>query len=434
MGRHLLIAALALVGSAAPAQAAEVSASTETGYDSTGSYQHTVARFTAAPGEVNDLSIRYEDRLVVFRDRVPLTAGAGCGAGADGAVACTADWVEVDLGDGDDAGRGVPYRGPPLLMAGGAGDDRLTGGNLDGGDGADTLTGTPEADSLTGGAGPDTVSGLGGSDMVTGDGPGAAPAPDILDAGRGRDLLSYEGHATPVRVELAHQRGDEDALASFEDVHGGDGDDVLIGGLGSNRLFGGTGRNVLSGLGGRDVLWTVGPAVMYGGGGPDELEGGGEADAMFGGPGDDSLDGLSGLDRYAGGPGDDKLLLSGDPVGEPVDCGGGHDRTDWPGPALLLPNCELVEGLRVYPRRAPAGRLTFTVGGRDRGRLELRVAGRARRFAVGRADGGRVRIRPPRRILRLRRAPLLVEARFYVGGRRRTTWVFDLRRAQDLPR
>jgi len=423
MGRRLLIAALALAGTAAPAQAAEVSASSEIEFDSTGPYQITIARFTATPGELNDLSVRYEDRLFVFRDRVPLTAGAGCTARADGAVSCTADLVRADLGDGDDAGRG-----PRVVIAGGEGDDRLTGAHLNGGEGADTLTGTAGPDNLIGGAGPDTVSGRAGNDGITGDGPGAAPAPDVLDGGRGRDLVSYEGHATPVRVELELRRSDEDVLLGLEDVDGGDGDDVLIGGPGPNRLYGGAGRNTLFGLGGRDGLRTLGPGVMYGGAGPDYFEGGAEADAMFGGPGDDSLDGLAGLDRYVGGPGADKMLLSGDPVSEPVDCGGGRDRADWPGPALLLPNCELVEGLRVYPRRGPAGRLTFTVGGRDRGRLELRVAGRAPRFAVGRPAGGRVRIRLPRRILRLRRAPLPVEARFYAGGRLRTSWVFDLRR------
>jgi hypothetical protein len=102
--------------------------------------------------------------------------------------------------------------------------------------------------------------------------------------------------------------------------------------------------------------------------------------------------------------------------------------------------CVFVSRLRYT---AAPGELTFTLVGAERmrrGRLELRLRGRERRFAVARFAVGRetirLRVRVPPRIRRLRQWRLPVEVR--VVGRdenphftpHRERWVFDLAAAR----
>ena len=399
--------------------------------------------------------------MFVFRDRVPIAAGTGCEARADGSVACEARVTRADLGDGDDSARSATLRswfgsgegglaiaggdGDDVLsgggsFSGGVGDDRLAGSGLTGGDGADVLTGTDADDRLVGGAGPDTLVGGGGDDGLTGDGEGAALAPDVLDGGDGYDGVDYAGHVAAVRIDLVAQTGgadgEGDRLGGIEYASGGAGDDVLLGDAGDNSLSGGSGRDRVHGRDGDDDLHGQ---IVSGGRGNDRLTGARSDDVLTGGPGDDVLLGFGGADRYAGGRGADRVALHGS-LAAALACGPGRDDTWSPGDTLLPRDCETVSGVPIRPRAGRGGRLTFTLPRARhlrRGRVELRLLGAERRFAVGRFAGGRaterVRLIVPRRIRRLRREPLAVEVRIRARDPRyycyrRLCWVTDLPR------
>jgi RTX calcium-binding nonapeptide repeat (4 copies) len=113
-----------------------------------------------------------------------------------------------------------PFPGqPPPAVTGKCPDlERKAGNHIFGGDGDDTLRGTPDADVICGLSGDDTLRALGGNDLVLG-----GDGDDRIAGGGGSDRL----------------RGEKDA-------------DSLRGGRGRDSLSGGPGRDLLSGGAGRD--------------------------------------------------------------------------------------------------------------------------------------------------------------------------------------
>lgn len=450
--RRCAVIVVALAALAPPAQAAEVSVAPRCSQPDEWC-DDPIAHYVAAPGEANALRVEHGLQFFVFYDRVPLAAGSGCTARADGAVACGAYSATVDLGDGDDlAHADIPLSFVAALhLTGGAGADALSGGGelrggpgadvlsgfaLYGDDGDDVLTGTRAIDQLEGGSGADVLAGGPGADRLAGDGYRASPAPDVIDGGGGTDVADYQYHRVPVRVDLTQPGGGgEDTLAGIENVVGGHGDDTLLGDEGVNRLGGGRGRNTVAGRGGDDSLG--GSGVVLGGAGDDGLHGGRRDDRLFGGPGADQISGDWGRDEYFGGPGDDLLeLRSPRRSNETVACGSGSDKVIWMGLALLLPDCERAHEVPAHPRVGPAGRLTFTVPAEihpGRGRIELWRLAAGRRFAVARFDArgrtARVPVAVPRRLRGAR-----VEVRLRFRDHRpewppwRQKWVIDLPR------
>jgi hypothetical protein len=91
----------------------------------------TDVRFTAAPAEANAVSARWEAGDVVIADSgAPLVAGAGCRQVAPGEARCFVGetWTAtVDAGDGPDV---LDARDQDVVLLGGAGDDRLIGGEM----------------------------------------------------------------------------------------------------------------------------------------------------------------------------------------------------------------------------------------------------------------------------------------------------------------
>ena len=88
------------------------------------------------------------------------------------------------------------------------------------------------------------------------------------------------------------------------EIHGGDGDDDLVGGLWrADRLFGDAGDDELQGRWGADLL--------NGGDGNDILDGGADHDRLLGGTGNDILDGSYGNDTIDGGTGVDTAAYAG---------------------------------------------------------------------------------------------------------------------------
>ncbi|MCP5072221.1 MAG: calcium-binding protein [Rhodobacteraceae bacterium] len=140
---------------------------------------------------------------------------------------------DVTLGDGDDK-----YIGKL---------DGYVSGSIDGGLGADTLSGSSVSDEIHGGDGDDVLKGKGGNDTLFG--------------GSNRD-----------------------------DIKGGAGDDNVDGGAANDTVYGNAGDDVVTGGGGLDLL--------YGGAGNDDLSGGNGNDTIHAGAGDDTLNGGSGADEF----------------------------------------------------------------------------------------------------------------------------------------
>jgi Ca2+-binding RTX toxin-like protein len=354
--RLTVLVLLVLVALAAPASAATVAYTAPPPESPSIAPEESCARyfmcptgrtaFTAAAGEANRLTVVSEAGLVVFRDTgAPLTAGPGCTARPDGAVACPGmAETAIDLGDGaDEATAGVG------VVRGGDGDDVVRGSRVEGGAGNDTLVGGDAADRLDGGPGMDVVTGGAGDDELL----DTDAERDRLDAGPGVDLLSFDGRAGDVRVDLGArpQVGAENEVAGFErvlggggddelvtdpavndvplpvavggdgddrlvdrstvglELLGGDGDDTLVAGIGSTELSGGDGDDTLEGGTGEDILLgDAGADTIRGRGGDDEARGGSGRDTVRGGPGDDRLYGDAGADRLDGGTGADRLF------------------------------------------------------------------------------------------------------------------------------
>jgi hypothetical protein len=172
--------------------------------------------------------------------------------------------LRAQLGDGDDVLNPVGFN---LLSAGGGpGNDRLLGGTW--------------SDELDGGGGIDELHG--GEDMdIVGDGDesdGAPPDADVLDGGPGEDWVSYENRTGAVTVDLTDPGtdgapGEGDALTGIENVHGGRGDDRLIGDRGNNRFADQGGRNRMIGKRGDDVFRDAASGVVRCGPGDDTVRG-----------------------------------------------------------------------------------------------------------------------------------------------------------------
>jgi Ca2+-binding RTX toxin-like protein len=181
-------------------------------------------------------------------------------------------------------------------IQGGDGADTLTGGLLDGGAGGDSLTGTAQADTLDGGDGDDTIFGGVATDTLIG-GPGD------------HDLVSYASDTTPVVVDLRSPRvlATTDVTAGFENVNGGDAGNLATG-LSGDTIVGNEQANVLQGFGGGDRIDGLGENdTLNGGDGDDTITGGDGDDQINGEAGTDTLSGDAGADGIVGGAGNDTI-------------------------------------------------------------------------------------------------------------------------------
>ncbi|MCP9211223.1 calcium-binding protein [Streptomyces sp. NEAU-Y11] len=245
--RPVGVAALLAVVASTGLFAWNAQAATSPASPATATVTDGVMAYTAADGQTNKLTIKRvseTDTTLTFGvdDVVEITVGAGCAhptARDMTYVTCTVpvpdpdhpgDQGNVDLGDGNDS---VKTSGGDVNVYGGAGDDTIIGASVAvGGEGGDTIS---HATNANGNAGNDTIT---------------------------------------------------DSFA----VWAGDGDDIVIGDDVANEIYGGPGDDDLDGAGNDDSI--------YGEEGDDTLKGGSGNDYLFGGPGQDDLD---------GGPGDDVI-------------------------------------------------------------------------------------------------------------------------------
>jgi Ca2+-binding RTX toxin-like protein len=173
------------------------------------------------------------------------------------------DMVEID--------RTAATLGITFTVNGAAGSDGTRAVNFDqmfyhAGSGDDVITGAAGYNSLEGNAGNDRLtggnsSGVGddlhggdGNDVLRGGGEG-----DYLDGGNGFDIVMYSESTAGVAINLAAGTGvggtaQDDTLLSIEGAYGGAGNDSLQGSNGDNTLVGNDGNDVLAGLAGKDAL------------------------------------------------------------------------------------------------------------------------------------------------------------------------------------
>jgi hypothetical protein len=208
-----------------------------------------------------------------------LYAGAGCGSFIDEEeFRCG---VLADGGDGDDRLFG-PQAGYGLLQ-GGAGEDRLEGGEL-----FDDACWDCNRSELVGGLGDDTM----------------------IGANRVYDAVSYRDRVSRVVVSLRDGTGgdpvlgEHDVFSAVRGAFGGVGNDRIIGDRYANELVGRQGNDLLRGNRGADFV--------FAGGGDDGIDGGRGRDSLYGDRGDDTFWSRDGFrDSLYGGFGKDRAHRDG---------------------------------------------------------------------------------------------------------------------------
>jgi Ca2+-binding RTX toxin-like protein len=180
------------------------------------------------------------------------------------------------------------------VLKGSAVDDVIIGNGdfVAGSDGNDTIDGRGGADHMLGGDGTDTVTYAGrtpavnvsldgaANDGVSGEGDNVANDVEAVDGGRGADTLTGNGSANILRG--GEGIDDISGMGGVDELRGGDSMDFIDGGAGNDLVFGDNGSDSLRGGADTDQ--------MDGGANDDGLIGGAGADAMGGGDGTDSVD------------------------------------------------------------------------------------------------------------------------------------------------
>jgi Ca2+-binding RTX toxin-like protein len=244
----------------------------------------------------------HDDTLVGFLDDHDVMFGAGGDDSLDsnGTAPDVTDFMAGGAGDdlltGSPAGHEVivewsmsqfypvlePFVGPLSvnLVAGtltGHGSDTLV--DIEGSEGSDlddVMIGNDEFNEfvlMLGGD--DTVEAAGGDDVVDG-----GDDADDLDGGSGIDLLGNLDSSAGMTIDLAAGTSSQgDTLAGFEDVWGTVFDDTITGDAGANTLAGIIGDDTLMGLGGGDTIWGDWPEDADQSLGDDTADGGDGTDA-----------------------------------------------------------------------------------------------------------------------------------------------------------
>jgi Ca2+-binding RTX toxin-like protein len=311
-----------------------------------------------------------------------LTFGqGGIDIGNDGDQDVTTNTVEVLRvygKNGSDTIDASAYVWTPVYLYGGNGDDTLIGSPqsdfLYGNAGADLLQGGDGIDRLWGGSENDVVFGDDGDDTLWAE--ATADGADELYGGNGSDTVTYENRSNPISVAIGNGLADDGESGEFdiidfdvENVTGGSGNDSLVGTTVANVFSGGAGNDTINGadgddtLGGDDGIDTLsggnGNDTIGGGAGDDDINGGagndtingnedndiirGSAgdDVLWGDTGNDSLYGAGGTDVFHGNAGDD-TFYTGDGISEGVDCGDGVDTVFTGGDGGSFLDCEDV--------------------------------------------------------------------------------------------
>ena len=248
--------------------------------------------------------------------------------------------ANVDGGDGIDTVNYSVISGPVTIdlannkavRNGGAVVDTITNfENATGSQGNDTIIGTNGVNVLRGAQGDDILVGGAGNDTLEGN-EGTDTVDYSLDDGTHGVFVNLDGLTSSwYNFESVVQQvagssakdthGDLDTLTGIEKVIGTDHADVLLGSSGNDHFVGNDGNDTIIGNHGNDELHGgagndvidggSGADLIYGDAGNDTLSGGNEADLLDGGADNDTLRGGGGDDTITGGSGTDTAVYTG---------------------------------------------------------------------------------------------------------------------------
>ncbi len=273
--------------------------------------------------------------LVITDNAAPVDAGSGCTAIGTQSVKCPISGitgVKFSLGDMDDTFEDYTVvSGVTKTVDPGAGKDILNSQNnpckvdysgrsaavnvsLDGiandgetGEGDNVLG---QCIDIAGGSGDDTLTGNDANNVIN---PGLGT--DTVDGGSaGNDTADYSTRTSGVTINLngsanSGAAGESDTLTNLDSALGGSGNDVIL----SKPTYAHTSA-ALQGGDGADTITVTGPygTTIRGGAGNDVLTGKTGIDPIYGDDGNDTLDGGSGApgDYLTGGVGNDTLNYS----------------------------------------------------------------------------------------------------------------------------
>ena len=272
-----------------------------------------------------------------------------------------------------------------LTLNAGAGNDTivintslLRGITVNGDDGNDIITGSPDDDILNGGAGNDTLSGNAGDDRITGN-----TGADTMNGDAGNDVMVWNpGDGSDVMNGGAG--GGDDA-----ELNGGNNPEnfaatPVAGRVRFERISPGpfqldvgpdTERLVLNANGGDDTMVSdpatptamllnggTGLDTMSGGANADFINGGDDNDKLTGGPGGDRIVGDRGNDAMIGGPGDDTTVWNNGDGSDSMDGEAGLDKVEVNGAAGAGDAFEIApNGQRVKFDRTNLGPFTLDI-------------------------------------------------------------------------
>jgi Ca2+-binding RTX toxin-like protein len=209
--------------------------------------------------------------------------------------------------------------------------------DIDGGGGADTLTGSSEADVFLAGAGDDSLTLGGGNDVVRVT--GSSGGFDIIAGGAGTDQVQATAANTVVGLR---------SVATLESI--------TANGHGNVSVRGNAAANVIN-LG---AVGLNGIVEVDGDAGNDTLTGSGGVDMIVGGAGNDGLNGGSDHDtyRFAAGFGNDTVTGAATAGGFDSDSMGGQDKLDITAFGITA----ATFSSQVQLTTAPAGGTLVTIG------------------------------------------------------------------------
>ena len=213
-----------------------------------------------------------------------LVGGAGNDTLDGGQGTDTADYLSAQ----GDVRVNLSITGSQSVGASQGSDTLISIENLSGSRFNDILIGSADANMVAGHEGDDRISGLAGNDILKGglgnDTLTGGLGNDTMDGGAGIDWVSFTGESRPARLDLSVTGPQTtghgvDVIRNIENIHGGAGNDLLLGNAGANLIRGGNGADNIQGRQGYDLLeGNAGNDILNGGLGNDTLDGGAGVD------------------------------------------------------------------------------------------------------------------------------------------------------------
>jgi RTX calcium-binding nonapeptide repeat (4 copies) len=380
--------------------------------------------FSAAPGEINALTVTANSGSVTFTDAnnaITVAPAAECVSDSPNSATCTTGfgWF-ADLDDQNDSLTAVGASGGEI--SGGTGDDTLVGSNdnvggefLSGGDGNDSINsgnaglnseGFPSGDFANGGEGNDTVVTGNGNDSASGGG-----GTDVVAVGAGDDS-GYGGDGDGDRIDLGpgDDFGSEGADGNGDAYDGGEGFDTidfynsvfdpnvprdafmvdLIAGVG-NQINNTPSNNAIANFedvntssGADSVTGSDGPNVIRTSLGNDAIDPRGGGDVVNAGFGDDSINSVDGFaDRVNCEQGTDTLTA--DQLDTYIACEAVSITATRPaGADVVPPTCTLKGVKKSYRLKAFRRGMTARVACNEGVAVQARLVGTLKRVKGGR--------------------------------------------------